>query len=87
MPREESPLPEGNRPLVEFARTLRLLREKAGKPTYRVLSARAHYSEAALSQAGTCGLSPGLLARTARMLGTTLSFTSSGCFSWMRIRP
>ncbi|MDS0140124.1 MULTISPECIES: hypothetical protein [unclassified Amycolatopsis] len=51
MPREESPLPEGDLPLVEFARSLRLVREKAGKPTYRVLSARAHYSEAALSQA------------------------------------
>ncbi|WP_406633207.1 hypothetical protein [Amycolatopsis sp. WGS_07] len=51
MPREESPLAAGDGPLVEFARDLRLLREKAGKPPYRVLSARAHYSEAALSQA------------------------------------
>jgi WD40 repeat protein len=51
VPREESPLPKGNGPLVEFSRDLRLLREKVGKPTYRVLSARAHYSEAALSQA------------------------------------
>nr|WP_143253333.1 helix-turn-helix domain-containing protein [Amycolatopsis coloradensis] len=51
MPREENPLAAGNGPLVEFARDLRLFREKAGKPTYRVLCARAHYSEAALSQA------------------------------------
>ncbi|MFD2467846.1 nSTAND1 domain-containing NTPase [Amycolatopsis silviterrae] len=51
MPREENPLAAGDGPLVEFARDLRLLREKAGKPPYRVLSARAHYSEAALSQA------------------------------------
>ena len=51
MARTERPLGEGSGPLWEFARDLRLLREKAGKPTYRVLSTRAHYSEAALSQA------------------------------------
>src|SRR5438094_287824 len=51
MPRDERPLDEGDTPLLRFARDLRLLREKAGKPTYRELSARAHYSEAALSQA------------------------------------
>ncbi|MFD9701188.1 hypothetical protein [Lentzea sp. NPDC059081] len=51
MARGESPLVEGDGPLLDFARDLRLLREKAGKPTYRVLSGRAHYSEAALSQA------------------------------------
>jgi WD40 repeat protein len=49
--REERPLDEGDSSLLQFARDLRLLREKAGKPTYRELSTRAHYSEAALSQA------------------------------------
>ncbi len=51
MPRGERPLDDGDSPLLRFARDLRLLREKAGKPTYRELSAQAHYSEAALSQA------------------------------------
>lgn len=51
MSRGERPLDEGDSALLRFARDLRSLREKAGKPTYRELSARAHYSEAALSQA------------------------------------
>ncbi|WP_329100973.1 hypothetical protein OG792_19790 [Micromonospora sp. NBC_01699] len=51
MPRAERPLDPGDTALLRFARDLRLLREKAGKPTYRELSGRAHYSEAALSQA------------------------------------
>lgn len=51
MPRDENPLAEGSDPVLEFARDLRLLRVKAGKPTYRALSLQAHYSEAALSQA------------------------------------
>lgn len=37
--------------VAQFARDLRLLREKAGTPTYRALGARAHYSAAALSEA------------------------------------
>ncbi|MBE8516423.1 hypothetical protein ILP97_02645 [Amycolatopsis sp. H6(2020)] len=37
--------------MLRFARDLRLLREKAGRPTYRELGARAHYSAAALSEA------------------------------------
>jgi hypothetical protein len=41
----------GDTALLRFARDLRLVRDKAGKPTYRELSERAHYSEAALSQA------------------------------------
>ncbi|MEV4894493.1 hypothetical protein AB0K48_34425 [Nonomuraea sp. NPDC055795] len=51
MPRAERPLDEGDSALLQFARDLRSLRDKAGKPTYRELSVRAHYSEAALSQA------------------------------------
>jgi hypothetical protein len=47
----ERPLDPGDGVVVEFARDLRLLREKAGAPTYRDLSARAHYSAAALSEA------------------------------------
>ena len=39
--------------MVQFARDMRLLREKAGTPTYRELSARAHYSVAALSEAAS----------------------------------
>lgn len=53
MPRGERPLEPGGDLVVEFARDLRLLREKAGKPTYRQLSARAHYSAAALSVAAS----------------------------------
>jgi WD40 repeat protein len=37
--------------VVRFARDLRLLREKAGSPTYRELGARAHYSAASLTDA------------------------------------
>ncbi|TDD94258.1 hypothetical protein [Actinomadura rubrisoli] len=51
MPRRERPLAEGDGALLRFARDLRSLRERAGRPTYRELSERAHYSEAALSQA------------------------------------
>ncbi|RBQ21045.1 hypothetical protein DP939_08305 [Spongiactinospora rosea] len=51
MARRERPLDEGDTALLRFARDLRALREGAGKPTYRELSDRAHYSEATLSQA------------------------------------
>lgn len=37
--------------MVRFARDLRLLPEKAGSPTYRVLGARAHCSAATLADA------------------------------------
>jgi WD40 repeat protein len=37
--------------VVEFARGLRLLRERAGRPTYRELSSRAHFSTSALAEA------------------------------------
>lgn len=51
MPRSELPLGPGEAVVVEFARELRRLRQQAGGLTYRQLSARAHYSPAALSEA------------------------------------
>ncbi|SDG42952.1 WD domain-containing protein, G-beta repeat-containing protein [Lentzea fradiae] len=51
MPRRERPLDEGESGLLRFAADLRRLRERAGRPTYRELSRRAHYSAAALSEA------------------------------------
>ncbi|MEU0877253.1 helix-turn-helix domain-containing protein [Lentzea sp. NPDC005914] len=51
MPRKERPLDAGDTAVLTFARELRSLRERAGKPTYRQLSSLTHYSEAALSQA------------------------------------
>ena len=51
MPRRERPLDQGESGLLQFAADLRRLRERAGSPTYRELSRRAHYSAAALSEA------------------------------------
>ncbi|MEV1117763.1 hypothetical protein AB0I91_22055 [Actinosynnema sp. NPDC049800] len=51
LPRRERPLEAGDDALVEFAADLRRLREKAGSPTYRELSGRAHFSATALSSA------------------------------------
>ncbi|MDX3661617.1 hypothetical protein PV646_30305 [Streptomyces sp. ID05-26A] len=51
MPRKERPLDAGDSAVLTFARELRSLRERAGSPTYRLLSSVTHYSEAALSQA------------------------------------
>ncbi|MGW0287196.1 nSTAND1 domain-containing NTPase [Streptomyces sp. NPDC003236] len=51
MPRKESPLPEGDGPVVRFAAELRELRRAAGGPSYRDLAGRAHYSVATLSSA------------------------------------
>ncbi|MFJ5988940.1 helix-turn-helix domain-containing protein [Lentzea sp. NPDC092896] len=51
MPRRERPLEEGESGVLRFAAELRRLRERAGSPTYRELSRRAHYSAAALSEA------------------------------------
>ncbi|MFK3983795.1 hypothetical protein ACI2K4_25875 [Micromonospora sp. NPDC050397] len=69
MPRAERPLDPGDTALLRFARDLRLLREKAGKPTYRELSGRAHYSEAALSQAAA--------GRKLPSLAVTLAYVSA----------
>ncbi|MFI9721866.1 hypothetical protein ACIHFE_19770 [Streptomyces sp. NPDC052396] len=51
MPRSERPLDEGDAPLLRFAAGLRLLRQRAGSPTYRQLALRAHSSAASLSVA------------------------------------
>jgi hypothetical protein len=47
----ERPLEPGDGPLLRFAADLRRLREMAGRPAYRELGRRAHYSAAALSDA------------------------------------
>src|SRR5262245_6901841 len=65
VPRGERPLESGDGLVVDFARDLRALREKAGSPTYRALSARAHYSAAALSDAANGRKLPSLPVRTA----------------------
>jgi WD40 repeat protein/energy-coupling factor transporter ATP-binding protein EcfA2 len=44
-------LDEDNGLVVDFARELRCLRERAGRPTYRELSSRAHFSTSALAEA------------------------------------
>ena len=51
MPRRETPLESGDTALLRFAGDLRRLRDGAGRPTYRELARRAHYSAAALSEA------------------------------------
>ncbi|CAM3417489.1 PD40 domain-containing protein [Kibdelosporangium persicum] len=51
MPRAERPLATGDSALLRFAADLRLLRQKAGNPTYRELSKRAHFSVTTLSSA------------------------------------
>ncbi|MFE2034942.1 WD40 repeat domain-containing protein [Streptomyces scopuliridis] len=51
VPRGEMPLAAGDGALLRFAADLRRLRDEAGKPAYRILSARAHYSIATLSGA------------------------------------
>lgn len=53
VPRRENPLGPADDVLTGFAADLRGLREDAGAPTYRQLSARAHYSAAALSEAAS----------------------------------
>ncbi|MGY6655237.1 nSTAND1 domain-containing NTPase [Amycolatopsis sp. TRM77291] len=65
MPRRERPLGPGDDVVVSFAADLRLLREKAGGPTYRELSTRAGYSAAALSEAAGGRKLPGLAVTTA----------------------
>jgi len=51
MPRAERPLDAEDTELGSFAADLRRLRDKAGKPSYRELGSRAHYSAATLSDA------------------------------------
>lgn len=51
MPRPERPLDPDTGPLTRFAADLRKLREAAGRPPYRALAKRAHYSSTTLSDA------------------------------------
>ncbi|WP_346128837.1 WD40 repeat domain-containing protein [Lentzea roselyniae] len=60
MPRGERPLDEGDSPLLLFAADLRQLRTNAGRPSYRELSRRAHFSASTLSDAAGGRKLPGL---------------------------
>ncbi|MEV7523509.1 hypothetical protein [Streptomyces sp. NPDC091371] len=51
MPRPERPLDPDTGPLTRFAADLRKLREAAGRPPYRALAKKAHYSSTTLSDA------------------------------------
>nr|WP_260616346.1 helix-turn-helix domain-containing protein [Streptomyces sp. WAC05950] len=51
MPRPERPLDPDSGPQTRFAADLRKLREAAGRPPYRALAKRAHYSSTTLSDA------------------------------------
>jgi WD40 repeat protein len=51
VPRQENPLERDGTALVEFAADLRKLRDEAGKPPYREMAARAHFSSSTLSDA------------------------------------
>ena len=60
MGRPERVLDPENDPLHRFAAELRKLREKAGKPSYRQLSKRVHFSVTALSEAAGGAVVPSL---------------------------
>ncbi|WP_198681062.1 nSTAND1 domain-containing NTPase [Lentzea terrae] len=60
MPRGERPLDEGDSPLLLFAADLRQLRTNVGRPSYRELSRRAHFSASTLSDAAGGRKLPGL---------------------------
>ncbi|MFI6101191.1 hypothetical protein ACIA8G_37080 [Lentzea sp. NPDC051213] len=60
MPRGERPLDEGDSPLLLFANDLRQLRTNAGRPSYRELARRAHFSASTLSDAAGGRKLPGL---------------------------
>lgn len=53
MPRQENPLERDGSALVEFAADLRKLRDEAGKPPYREMAGRAHFSSTTLSDAAS----------------------------------
>ncbi|MCD9878431.1 nSTAND1 domain-containing NTPase [Streptomyces guryensis] len=60
MGRREKPVDPEAGPVQRLAHDLRLLREKAGKPPYREMAARAGYSTTALSQAAAGDQLPSL---------------------------
>ncbi|MFF3378343.1 hypothetical protein ACFYXF_35995 [Streptomyces sp. NPDC002680] len=69
MPRAERPLDPDPGPLTRFAADLRKLREAAGRPPYRALAKRAHYSSTTLSDAAG--------GRTFPSLGVTLAYVEA----------
>ncbi|MFE3525641.1 hypothetical protein ACFXOD_29265 [Streptomyces sp. NPDC059161] len=77
MPRAERPLDLDDGPLTRFAADLRKLREEAGRPPYRALAMRAHYSSTTLSDAAS--------GRTFPSLGVTLAYVGAcqgDCRAW-----
>ncbi|WP_405834200.1 hypothetical protein [Streptomyces sp. NBC_00105] len=60
MPRPERPLDLDSGPLTRFAADLRKLREAAGRPPYRALAKKAHYSSTTLSDAAGGNTFPSL---------------------------
>lgn len=60
MPRPERPLGLDSGPLTRFAADLRKLREAAGRPPYRALAKKAHYSSTTLSDAAGGNTFPSL---------------------------
>ncbi|MFF4424663.1 hypothetical protein ACFY04_28470 [Streptomyces sp. NPDC001549] len=60
MPRPERPLDLDSGPLTQFAADLRKLREAAGRPPYRALAKKAHYSSTTLSDAAGGNTFPSL---------------------------
>ncbi|MFJ8276873.1 helix-turn-helix domain-containing protein [Streptomyces griseoviridis] len=60
VPRRERPLDDGDSASLRLAADLRVLRQKAGSPTYRELARLAHYSVATLSEAAAGGRLPSL---------------------------
>lgn len=65
MSRTERPLADEDGPLPRLAADLRRLRVRAGSPSYRELSRRAHYSTGALSEAAAGRRLPSLAVLTA----------------------
>ncbi|MBL1082377.1 hypothetical protein JK359_10345 [Streptomyces actinomycinicus] len=69
MPRGERPLDLDTGPLTRFAADLRKLREAAGRPPYRALAQKAHYSSTTLSDAAA--------GRTLPSLSVTLAYVEA----------
>ncbi|HEX5406001.1 MAG TPA: helix-turn-helix domain-containing protein [Pseudonocardiaceae bacterium] len=69
MGRPERPLEPGDDDLVGFAGDLRALRELAGRPSYRELAGRAHYSATTLSDAAGGRILPSLAVTLAYVAG------------------
>jgi hypothetical protein len=58
--RPERGLPGEDNPLIHLARRLRAVRYAAGQPSYRNLSAAAHFSAATLARAASGQILPSL---------------------------